>query len=805
MRIVKLVFIVSLLIISKLLSAQQITDANLRAAFTYQFALNISWPNENEFETYNILLISDNTELRDQFEQVFSQREIKGKQAAVHYESDANFNLSPTPHIIFIDKSKRIIEGRILERFASEPVLVITEESNLQSGVMINLIYIDEGKTSISFELNRANVEGKGLSVSPQLLIRGGSRVDVAKLYEQQEEVLLSERKKAEQYKEQVDEFQKTIEQQQLAIESQTAKIDEQLEEISAKQFELDHQQQMLQELRHLIDSVSKEVVHQQEKLAYNHLMLAGQQAEVTEQRLKLERQEAEIEERNNVLLEQRKKMLEQQYQIDDQNKVLTQQKNQIIGQKRWLHLSLTTVFLGVIVLVLLARSNTIRRKANRLLKEKNLAIEHQNKQIEMQKAEIEKQAEELEEQNLNLEAIVEKRTLEYKIAKDKAEESDTLKSAFLANMSHEIRTPLNAIIGFSELLSNKKQNNDNTDDSYIKVIINSSYDLLRLINDIIDIAKIEARQLQLEENECNVVNELKNLHTTYSQIIESKPEKKDIAILLNDSGCNKDLLIKTDVHRLRQVLRNLLDNALKFTEKGQIEFGYKEANGVLEFFVSDTGIGIPKESQKALFQRFVKIEHRDRKLYPGTGLGLVISKNLVELLGGEIWFKSEPQKGTTFYFTIPVKSAKHITISAINTAPSMAKPASFSGKTALICEDDEASRNLLCRYLDVLKVNYFVAANAHEALEQFKQNQEVIDLALLDLQLPDGNGYSILEQIRELDKKNIPLVAQTAFAMANDAKRIYESGFNDYLPKPYLLKDVSDVLLRVLKSDIPK
>ena len=800
MRIIKLAFFVILLISSKLISAQQISDANLRAAFTYQFALNISWPSESEIDSFTILLVSDNSELRQKFNEVFTGRQIKGKPTSIIFTSDANISLLPATHIIYIDQSKRLFENRIIERVANQPVLVITEESNLRTGMMINLVYIDENRTSISFELNRENIERKGLTVSPQLLIRGGSRVDFAELYERQEEILRTEREKAEVYKEQVQEYQSVIARQQAAIDSQNVRIAEQIDEIRAKQNELNQQHEVLQELRLVLDSVSAEVVNQQLLLEHNVKMLAKQQDDVNQQHLKLEQQEAEIEERNNILLEQRKKMLEQQHQIDDQNKVLAEQASQIIDQKRWLHLSLTTAALGIIVLILLTRSNTIRRRANKLLQEKNIAIEQQKEQIEEQKAEIEKQAMELEEQNINLEAIVEKRTQEFKLAKERAEESDRLKSAFLANMSHEIRTPLNAIIGFSELLSNKLESTNTSESSYIKVIINSSYDLLRLINDIIDIAKIEAGQLQLEQNECDIISELKTLHSTYAQIIESKPDKKDVALLLNYSSAQEHLFIKTDGNRLRQILRNLLDNAVKFTESGKIEFGYKEVNGSLEFFVSDSGIGIPKKNQKELFQRFVKIEHQGHKLYPGTGLGLVISKNLVELMGGRIWFQSEHQKGTTFFFTIPLLAQGKSAKTPPQLQPKSEQLQTFKGKTALICEDDEASRNLLCNYLDVLELSYFVATNAHEAVEQFKTNQSLIDIVLLDIQLPDGDGYSVLKQIRDLDNKKTPVVAQTAFAMANDAKRIFKSGFNEYLAKPYLLNDISSVLAKLLE-----
>ena len=295
--------------------------------------------------------------------------------------------------------------------------------------------------------------------------------------------------------------------------------------------------------------------------------------------------------------------------------------------------------------------------------------LRHKNSTIFEQNEEITAQKNELETHRNHLEILVKERTKDLEIAKEKAEESDRLKSAFLANMSHEIRTPMNAIIGFSSLISNsdlsQKQKNDMS--NHIKSNGNT---LLHLIDDIIDLSKIESGQLKIIERECNI-DEIFNI------LFEIFSEKKDllskneINIIINNELKNEQFKLHTDPFRLQQVLSNLIDNAIKFTEKGFVEFGCyfnDENNNKLIFYVKDTGIGLSPDQQNQIFDRFNKIEHDKNKLYRGTGLGLSISKNIVGLLGGELWVESEKENpatglsadrhgkagGSIFYFTIP-------------------------------------------------------------------------------------------------------------------------------------------------------
>jgi len=289
-------------------------------------------------------------------------------------------------------------------------------------------------------------------------------------------------------------------------------------------------------------------------------------------------------------------------------------------------------------------------------LKNAEQQILQKNEEILVQNEEMMAQNEELEKHRNNLEKLVIERTADLEKAKIKAEESDKLKSAFLANMSHEIRTPMNAIVGFSSLLndpsiseSEKKEINNQ--------VINNSYTLLKLIEDIIDIAKIETGQLVLDIRECSLTELLNDLLIVIKEDM-SRQNKENIELVckINIETGEK---IFTDPARLKQLLTKLFENAIKFTETGQIEFGcHKEILQdvqYLRFYVKDTGIGISEEVKKYIFQRFGKAENDKKKLYRGTGLGLTISKNIVHLMGGKIWFESEKEIGSVFYFDLPI------------------------------------------------------------------------------------------------------------------------------------------------------
>ncbi|HPX06002.1 MAG TPA: ATP-binding protein [Tenuifilaceae bacterium] len=377
------------------------------------------------------------------------------------------------------------------------------------------------------------------------------------------------------------------------------------------------------------------------------------------------------------------------------------------------------------------------------------------------------------------------------RFAKEKAEEADRLKSAFLANMSHEIRTPMNAIIGFSELIARKTIPQEKKD-LYANYITNSSKTLLNLIDDIIDIAKIEAGQLKIAKSNTSVNMMLYELHEFF-QTEKVKHKKEHIRFIKHEAIANDEFGILCDPFRLRQILINLLNNALKFTSEGRIEYGYMVPNNAtILFYVRDTGIGLSQEKINVIFERFRQGDETITKQYGGTGLGLAISKKLVELMGGRIWVESEPEKGSTFFFILPL-IIPNVNNSLITERNEWIQTNSFAGKTILVAEDEEINFMFIKEILNITSATVLRAKNGQEAIKIVESNPD-ISLVLMDIQMPIVNGYEATKAIKKAYPE-LPVIAQTAYAMAEDKAKGVVVGFDYYLSKPIKPEELIDTL----------
>ncbi|HYW94806.1 MAG TPA: response regulator, partial [Bacteroidales bacterium] len=365
--------------------------------------------------------------------------------------------------------------------------------------------------------------------------------------------------------------------------------------------------------------------------------------------------------------------------------------------------------------------------------------------------------------------------------AKNKAEENDKLKTAFLNNMSHEIRTPMNGILGFSSLLMQDNLS-DKRRKEYINIIENSGEQLMRIIDDIIDYSRIETGQVDIIKTEFRLNETIDTIYSILEQ--EASRRKKNIKIRVHKALPEGEDIILTDKGRLAQIINNLGMNALKFTDDGTIELGYELVNGDLRFLVKDTGIGIPEDEREKIFDRFHQVNNDLARSYSGTGLGLSIAQGLTKLLGGDIYFDSSPGEGSVFYVHLPYSAAYKL---KNDRSPGKKNKTDFKGKTFLVAEDVPESLELIKSYLSSSGAKIVVAMNGDQAIEQVK-NHNHIDLVLMDIRMPGTDGVKAMKAIKKLSP-GLPVIAQTAYAMASDRATCLESGFDEYISKP-LKKD---------------
>ena len=377
--------------------------------------------------------------------------------------------------------------------------------------------------------------------------------------------------------------------------------------------------------------------------------------------------------------------------------------------------------------------------------------------------------------------------------AKEKAEESDRLKTAFLTNMSHEIRTPMNGILGFTELLKEPNLKSDDVQD-YIQIIQISGARMLNTINNIVDISKIESGIIQNNISETNINQKMEFTYKFFTP----EAEFKGLQLFLKNGLTTKESIIKTDNEKVYGILTNLVKNAIKFTYEGSIIFGYDKKGEFLEFFVKDTGVGIPKNQKKLIFERFRQGSESHNRGYEGSGLGLSIAKSYVEMLGGKIWVESHEGKGTTFYFTIPYNAVSEEKTKIINVVSPVLKEIQLHNLKILIVEDDEISYSLLTKMLQKISKEVLHAMTGIEAIEACRNNPD-LDMVLMDIRMPVMDGNEATRQIRHFNK-DIIIIAQTAYAFSNDKEKAIEAGSNDYISKPINITSLFELIKKHIK-----
>ena len=371
------------------------------------------------------------------------------------------------------------------------------------------------------------------------------------------------------------------------------------------------------------------------------------------------------------------------------------------------------------------------------------------------------------------------KAELDLREALEKAEESDRLKSAFLSTISHELRTPLNAILGFSELINGDMEKNEIVD--YVELINKSGQLLFEIIEDILDVTDIESGKSKVTKEEFNIDSVLQDL---YSEIesIQAKEKKQHLKIKYNSPADSKDIACFTNRPKFNKILILLLKNAIKFTDEGYVEYGFKPEKEELVFYVKDTGIGISEDEQDIVFKEFRQVDDSHTRKYGGIGLGLTLVKKLTELLDGRVWFDSVPGEGSVFYFSLPYDK-KEQELTGEKKTGERKEEKLFNDKTILIVEDENSNYLILDKLLTLENANTIWAKNGEESIEKFKENKN-IDLILMDLRMPVMDGYEATRQIKQLSK-NLPIIALTAYTGSESREKAKSKGFDDYLEKP--------------------
>jgi signal transduction histidine kinase len=396
-----------------------------------------------------------------------------------------------------------------------------------------------------------------------------------------------------------------------------------------------------------------------------------------------------------------------------------------------------------------------------------------------------------LEHKVIERTAQLTQRNIELITAKEQAERSDKFKSLFLANMSHEIRTPMNGILGFAELI----RETDDPDEiaENVDIIITNGKHLLGLINDIVDISKIEAGLMELKSQPFDLNELMRELHAFFEN--DAIVLRKGLEIRMH-CDLQNGVKITSDHMRLKQVLVNLLKNACKFTQKGSVEFGYHFDDDNLIFSVKDTGIGIAEEEKEMIFQRFMQAATSITPNEEGSGLGLTITKAIVNVMGGDIWLESTVGEGSTFYFNLPLKPSESISLPS-DSQHNIPMESNWSDKTILVAEDVATNYLLVQKSLRKTEVQLIWAQTGLEAVEAV-QNNPAIDLVLMDVRMPVMNGLDATRKIKEM-RPDLIVIAQTAYAMDGDRESSMEAGCDDYISKPINLKLFIELIAKYL------
>lgn len=582
-------------------------------AYINNFAKYIRWPNEELIDSFKIVIITENSDIIKAFKEYARKRKVKNK----HIDLQVNSNIPNliNAHIIFLSSEKSKLLNNLYDIVEGLPILLVSEEYKEQRNIMINLYKTPQDQ--IVFEINKANVINQGLTVDPEILLAGGTEIDVANLYRKSQYNLREQQKNIERLTDSLFSLNQNIKTTLELLQNQSSEIAKQKDLLKEQKEKINSDRQMIDSQKYILSLQNKFLKNQKDSINKINLFIQNQLKEINKQSLLIKEREDTLATKQLYIEKLNKEIVEKNIAIESQAETLARQR--------------LILFLLITIAVLIIVIITAGIIAYKKIKQKNyLLTEH--------KSELANELKEVEELNEQL-----------KLA-------NQYKSIFLASMSHELRTPLNSIIGYTGIILMGMAGSLNEEQAkQLTKVKNNAKHLLNLINDILDISKIEADRIELRP-------ETFNLQDLVYQVIETVNIKAIEKNLFLTSSVHSDIILTTDLRRLKQVVLNLVINAINYTEVGGVHIETEKFdNGTFRLSIKDTGIGIFEEDIPRLFQPFQQIDTTLTKKNTGTGLGLYLSKKLINLLGGSINVKSKPGKGSEFFIEMPFQNEKGV------------------------------------------------------------------------------------------------------------------------------------------------